>query len=107
MSIIRFNKDGGVTVVTGTHSHGQGLETALAQIVSDRLGVPVSDIEVLHGDTRDIGYGRGTVGARSLLAGGAALEVAVNKLVDKGKRIAAHMLECDTADVEFRIAISA
>jgi carbon-monoxide dehydrogenase large subunit len=101
-SIIRFNKDGGVTVVTGTHTHGQGLETALAQIVSDRLGVPISDIEVLHGDTRDIGYGRGTVGARSLLAGGAALDVAIDKLVEKGKKIAAHMLECATSDVEFR-----
>jgi carbon-monoxide dehydrogenase large subunit len=100
-SIVRFNKDGGVTVITGTHTHGQGLETAFAQIVSDRLGIPVADIEVLHGDTRDIGYGRGTVGARSLLAGGAALEVAIDKLVEKGKKIAAHMLECDVADVEF------
>ena len=66
-SLVRFNKEGGVTVVTGTHTHGQGLETALAQIVSDRFGIPVADIEVLHGDTRDIGYGRGTVGARSCL----------------------------------------
>jgi carbon-monoxide dehydrogenase large subunit len=100
-ALVRFNKDGGVTVVTGTHTHGQGLETALAQIVSDRLGIAVADIEVLHGDTRDIGFGRGTVGARSMLAGGAALEVAIGKLVDKGKRIAAHMLECDAGDVAF------
>jgi len=100
-AIVRFNKDGGVTVVTGTHTHGQGLETSLAQIVSDKLGVGIGDTEVLHGDTRDIGYGRGTVGARSLLAGGAALDVAIGKLIDKGKRIAAHMMECDAADVEF------
>ncbi|MSQ71146.1 MAG: xanthine dehydrogenase family protein molybdopterin-binding subunit [Betaproteobacteria bacterium] len=99
-AIVRLNKDGGVTVVTGTHTHGQGLETALAQIVAQRLGVRVEDVEVLHGDTREIGYGRGTVGARSLLAGGAALEVAIAKVVEKGRRIAAHLLECAAEDVE-------
>ncbi len=100
-AIVRFNKDGGVTVVTGTHTHGQGLETSLAQIVSDKLGIGIDDIEVLHGDTRDIGYGRGTVGARSLLAGGAALNVAIDKLITKEKQIAAHMMECDAADIDF------
>lgn len=101
-SLVRFNKEGGVTVVTGTHTHGQGLETVLAQIISDRLGIPIADVDVVHGDTRDIGYGRGTVGARSLLAGGAALDVAIGKLLEKGKRIAAHRLECNVTDVEFR-----
>ncbi len=98
-ALIRLNKDGGVTVVTGTHTHGQGLETALAQVVAERLGVPVADVEVLHGDTRQIGYGRGTVGARSLIAGGAALEVAMVKIVAKGRRIAAHLLECAAEDI--------
>ncbi len=100
-ALVRFNKDGGVTVVSGTHTHGQGLETALAQIVSDRLGIALAEVEVLHGDTRDIGFGRGTVGARSMLAGGAALDVAIGKLVKKGERIAAHVLECDVGDVAF------
>ena len=100
---IRLNKDGGVTVVTGTHTHGQGLETALAQIVAERLGVDVANVEVLHGDTRQIGYGRGTVGARSLLAGGAALEVAIAKVVEKSKRIAAHLLECAAEDIELLV----
>ena len=98
---VRLNKDGGVTVVTGTHTHGQGMETALAQIVAERLGVDIDDVEVLHGDTRDIGYGRGTVGARSLLVGGAALDVALVKIVEKGRHIAAHLLECAAADIDF------
>ncbi|OGA14777.1 MAG: carbon monoxide dehydrogenase [Betaproteobacteria bacterium RIFCSPLOWO2_02_FULL_63_19] len=98
---VRLNREGGVTVVTGTHTHGQGLETALAQIVAARLGVTVEEVEVLHGDTQDIGYGRGTVGARSLLVGGAALDVALTKIVDKGRRIAAHLLECAAADIGF------
>ena len=98
---VRLNREGGITVVTGTHTHGQGLETVLAQIVAERLGVPVEEVEVLHGDTQDIGYGRGTVGARSLLVGGAALEVALTKIIDKGRRIAAHLLECSPADIDF------
>ena len=100
---VRMNKDGGATIVTGTHTHGQGLETALAQIVADRLGIDVKNVEVLHGDTRQIGYGRGTVGARSLLAGGAALEVALGKVVEKGRKIAAHLLECATEDIELSV----
>jgi carbon-monoxide dehydrogenase large subunit len=88
-------------VHTGTHSHGQGLDTAFAQIVAERLGIPVAEVDVRHGDTNDLGYGRGTVGARSLLAGGAAIEVALDKIVAKGKRIAAHVFECDAGDVAF------
>lgn len=100
-ALVRLNKDGGVTVVTGTHSHGQGLETALAQIVVERLGVALTDVEVLHGDTQALGYGRGTVGARSLLSGGAALEAALGKVIEKGRRIAAHALECAAQDLAF------
>jgi aerobic carbon-monoxide dehydrogenase large subunit len=99
---VRLNKDAGVTVFTGTHSHGQGLDTAFAQIVHERLGVAIAEVEVRHGDTAELGYGRGTVGARSLLAGGAALEVAIGKIVAKGKRIAAHILECAQEDIAFR-----
>jgi len=98
---VRLNREGGITVVTGTHTHGQGMETVLAQIVAERLGVPFEEVEVLHGDTQDIGYGRGTVGARSLLVGGAALEVALNKIIAKGRRIAAHLLECAPTDIGF------
>lgn len=98
---VRLNREGGVTVVTGTHTHGQGMETALAQIVAERLGVAVENVEVLHGDTRDIGFGHGTIGSRSLLVGGAALDVALSKIVDKGRRIAAHLLECAAADIGF------
>ena len=100
-ALVRLNKDCGVTVVTGTHSHGQGLETALAQIVVERLGVALTDVEVLHGDTQALGYGRGTVGARSLLSGGAALEAALGKVIEKGRRIAAHALECAAQDLAF------
>jgi carbon-monoxide dehydrogenase large subunit len=101
-ALVRLNKDAGVTVVTGTHSHGQGLDTAFAQIVAGRLGVNIADVSVSHGDTAAIGYGRGGVGARSLLAGGAALSLALDKVIAKGRRIAAHRLECAPRDVEFR-----
>ena len=98
---VRLNGSGGVTVYTGTHSHGQGLETTLAQLVVDRLGIPLEDVEVRHGDTDDLGHGRGTVGSRSLLSGGAAIEAALDKIETKGKRIAAHLLECASTDIEF------
>ncbi len=101
-ALVRLDKDGAVSVVTGTHSHGQGLDTALAQIAATRLGVDIALVSVSHGDTAAIGYGRGSVGARSLLAGGAALCRALDKVIEKGRRIAAHRLECATADVEFR-----
>lgn len=99
---VRLNASGGVIVFTGTHSHGQGLETAFAQIVSDRLGIPLEDVEVRHGDTDELGNGRGTIGSRSLLSGGAAIKVALDKIEAKGKRIAAHLLECALGDIEFR-----
>ena len=98
---VRLNRRGGVTVHTGTHSHGQGLDTAFAQLVSDRLGIPIAEVSVRHGDTDELGFGRGTVGARSLLAGGAAIAIALDKIVAKGRRIAAHAFECDAGDVVF------
>ena len=98
---IRFDAEGGVMLKTGTHSHGQGLDTAFAQIVADGLGVPVDRVQSVHGDTDVIAFGRGTAGSRSLIAGGAAISVAIDKIVDKGKKIAAHMLETAPADIEF------
>jgi aerobic carbon-monoxide dehydrogenase large subunit len=98
---VRVNPTGSVTVFTGSHSHGQGHETTFAQIVSDRLGVPIDDVEVVHGDTGRVEFGLGTYGSRSVAVGGSALIRATEKVVAKGKRIAAHMLEADAAEVDF------
>jgi aerobic carbon-monoxide dehydrogenase large subunit len=98
---VRMLPTGKVEVVTGTSPHGQGHETAWSQIVADQLGVPFDDIEVLHGDTRTSYKGLDTYGSRSLAVGGIALYNACQKVVEKAKPIAAHMLECDPADLEF------
>jgi len=98
---IRFNPTGSVTVLTGTHSHGQGHETTFSQLVSDKLGVPYEQVEVVHGDTDRIPFGMGTYGSRSLPVGGSALVKAMDKIVDKGKKIAAHLMEAAVDDVEF------
>ena len=98
---IRMLPSGKVEVVTGTSPHGQGHETAWSQIVADQLGVPFEDVEVLHGDTRTSYKGLDTYGSRSLAVGGIALYNACQKVVDKAKPIAAKLLECDPADVEF------
>src|SRR5699024_1904355 len=92
---------GSVTVFTGTHTHGQGHETSFAQLVSDRLGLPIENIEVVHGDTDRIPFGMGTYGSRTLAVGGSAIAKAMDKIVDKSKKIAAHMLEAAEADIEF------
>jgi aerobic carbon-monoxide dehydrogenase large subunit len=98
---IRVNPTGNVTVFTGSHSHGQGHETTFAQIVSDRFGIPFEDVEVVHGDTGRVEFGLGTYGSRSLAVGGSALMGAADKLISKGRRIAAHMLEAPLDDVDF------
>ncbi|HEV7897146.1 MAG TPA: xanthine dehydrogenase family protein molybdopterin-binding subunit [Planosporangium sp.] len=98
---IRMLPTGKVEVITGTSPHGQGHETAWSQIVADQLGVAFEDIEVLHGDTRTSHKGLDTYGSRSLAVGGVALYNACQKVIDKAKPIAAHMLECDPADLEF------
>jgi carbon-monoxide dehydrogenase large subunit len=98
---VRMLPTGKVEVVTGTSPHGQSHETAWSQIVADQLGVPFDDVEVLHGDTRSSYKGMDTYGSRSLAVGGIALYNACQKVIDKAKPIAAHMLECDPADVEF------
>jgi carbon-monoxide dehydrogenase large subunit len=99
---VRVHPTGSVTVFTGTHSHGQGHETTFAQIVAERLGVPVDNVEVVHGDTSKIPFGMGTYGSRSLAVGGSALVQATDKIVAKARKIAAHLLEASEGDVEFR-----
>ena len=99
---IRVNPTGSVTVFTGTHSHGQGHETTFAQLVSERLGVPIEQIDVVHGDTAKTPFGMGTYGSRSLPVGGSALVKALDKVEAKGKKIAAHLLEAAEADIEFK-----
>jgi aerobic carbon-monoxide dehydrogenase large subunit len=98
---IRVNPTGTVTVFTGSHSHGQGHETTFAQVVSQRFGIGIDDVEVVHGDTGRVEFGLGTYGSRSLAVGGSALMCAADKVIAKGTRIAAHMLEADPAEVEF------
>ena len=98
---IRLNPDGTVSVFTGAHSHGQGHETAFAQIVSDMLHISFEDIEVIHGDTARIAFGLGTYGSRSAAVGGSALAVSAGKVLAKAKIIAAHMLETDVDKVIF------
>ncbi|HEY0437837.1 MAG TPA: xanthine dehydrogenase family protein molybdopterin-binding subunit, partial [Phenylobacterium sp.] len=99
---IRVHPTGSVTVFTGTHSHGQGHETTLAQLVTEQLGVPLSQVDVVHGDTAKIPFGMGTYGSRSLAVGGTAMVKAMDKIVLKGRKIAAHLLEASLEDVEFK-----
>ena len=97
---VRFNPTGSVTVFTGSHSHGQGHETTFAQIISDKLGVPIDQVEVVHGDTSKVPFGMGTYGSRSLAVGGSAIVKAVDKIVEKSKKIAAHLMEASVEDIE-------
>ena len=99
---IRVNPTGGVTVLTGSHSHGQGHETTFAQLVSEYLGVPIESVEIVHGDTNKLPFGMGTYGSRSLAVGGSAIVKAMDKIIAKGRKIAAHLLEASEADVEFK-----
>jgi len=99
---IRVHPTGSVTVFTGTHSHGQGHETTFAQLVSDQLGVPVDLVDVVHGDTGKIPFGMGTYGSRSLAVGGSAMVKAMDKVIAKGKKIAAHLMEASVEDIEFK-----
>jgi aerobic carbon-monoxide dehydrogenase large subunit len=99
---IRVHPTGSVSVFTGSHSHGQGHETTFAQLVTDRLGVPLDQVEVVHGDTQRIQFGMGTYGSRSLAVGGSAMVVAMDKIITKGRKIAAYLLEADLADIEFK-----
>ena len=99
---IRMLPTGKVEVITGTSPHGQGHETAWSQIVADRLGVPFDDVEVLHGDTAIAYKGLDTYGSRSLVVGGEAVVRAADKVIEKAKPFAAHLLEASVDDLEFK-----
>jgi carbon-monoxide dehydrogenase large subunit len=98
---VRVHPTGGVTVYTGSHSHGQGHETTFSQLVADELGIPMEQIEIVHGDTGQIPFGMGTYGSRSASVGGTALLMSLNKIKEKGKKIAAHLLEASPGDMEY------
>ncbi len=98
---VRIEPTGKVTVLTGASPHGQGQETSFAQIAADELGVDLNDVTVIHGDTGIVQYGIGTFGSRATAVGGTAVLVAIQKLKEKAQKIAAHMLQADTASVAF------
>jgi aerobic carbon-monoxide dehydrogenase large subunit len=102
---VRVHPTGHVTVLMGTHNHGQGHETTFAQIVSEKLGVPFDNVQVVFGDTDKVQFGLGTYGSRSLAVGGSALVKAAEKVIAKGKKIAAHMLEASESDIEFKAGV--
>ena len=99
---VRMLATGKVEVVTGASAHGQGHETAFSQIVADRLGVAFEDVEILHGDTQVAHKGLDTYGSRSLVVGGEALVRAADKVIEKAKPVAAHLLEASVDDIEFQ-----
>jgi carbon-monoxide dehydrogenase large subunit len=98
---VRVHPTGMVTVYTGSHSHGQGHETTFAQLVADELAIPIDAIEIVHGDTGAIPFGMGTYGSRSASVGGTALLMSCTKIKEKGKKIAAHLLEASPSDIEY------
>jgi carbon-monoxide dehydrogenase large subunit len=99
--LVRVHPSGTVTAFCGTSGHGQGHETTYAQIVSDELGIPYDDIEIVEGDTDEIPQGMGTYGSRSAAVGGSALATSSQKVVEKAKKIAAHLMEASEEDMEF------
>src|SRR5216684_555671 len=99
---LRFDPGGTLTILGGTHSHGQGHATVFAQLVHEWLDVPLEDIRYVQGDTAQFPIGRGTYGARSAIVGGNALKAASEAIIAKGKQLAAAMMEADTADIEFK-----
>lgn len=98
---VRVHPTGKVTVFTGSHSHGQGHETTFAQLAADELGIAMDDVDVVHGDTGRVPFGMGTYGSRSGAVGGTAIHMSIEKIKEKGKKIAAHLLEAAAEDVEF------
>ncbi len=98
---VRVQPTGKVSVFTGAHSHGQGHETTFAQVVADRLGIPMEDVDIIHGDSDTVAFGMGTYGSRSLAVGGSAIMKSLDKIIEKGAKIAAHKLECSVDDIEF------
>ena len=99
---LRFDPSGSVTILAGTHSHGQGHATVYAQMVHEWLGVPFETIRFIQGDTGQVAMGRGTYAARSSLVGGNALKVAADAIIDKAKTVAATLMEAAEGDLEFK-----
>ncbi|GHC16866.1 carbon monoxide dehydrogenase [Gemmobacter nanjingensis] len=99
---VRVNATGSLSVFTGSHSHGQGHETSFAQVVAEMIGIDAGQIEIVHGDTSNTPMGMGTYGSRSLAVGGSAIVKATNKIINKAKKIAAHLLEASEADIELK-----
>jgi carbon-monoxide dehydrogenase large subunit len=99
---VRVNATGGLVVMTGSHSHGQGHETAFPQVIAEMIGIDESMVEVVHGDTANTPMGMGTYGSRSLAVGGSAMVRATEKIIAKAKKIAAHLLEASDSDIELK-----
>ena len=101
-ALVRVHPSGRVLVLSGSHSHGQGHATSFSQIAADYLGCEMEDIELIQGDTQTVPMGIGTWGARSVSVGGMAIAIACKRIVEKGKVLAAHLLECNVGDIQFK-----
>ena len=99
---MRVNPTGSVEVLTGSHAHGQGHETTFAQVVAERLGIPIESVSIVHGDTDKVQFGMGTYGSRSGAVGMSAIVKALDKVEAKAKKVAAHLLEAAEGDIEFK-----
>ena len=99
---VRVNATGSISVMVGAHSHGQGHETAFPQVVAEMIGIDESQVEIVHGDTAKIPFGMGTYGSRSLAVCGSAMVKATEKIINKAKKIAAHLMEASEADIELK-----
>lgn len=99
---VRVNATGGLVVMTGSHSHGQGHETAFPQVIAEMIGIDASMIEIVHGDTANTPMGMGTYGSRSIAVGGSAMVRATEKIIAKATKIASHLLEASEADIELK-----
>ncbi|KAA0920820.1 xanthine dehydrogenase family protein molybdopterin-binding subunit [Aquicoccus porphyridii] len=99
---VRVNATGGIVVMTGSHSHGQGHETTFPQVIADMIGIDADMVEIEHGDTANTPMGMGTYGSRSIAVGGSAMVRAAEKVINKAKKIAAHLMEASEADIELK-----
>lgn len=99
---VRVNATGGLVVMTGSHSHGQGHETSFAQVVAEMIGIDESMVDIVHGDTSKVPMGMGTYGSRSIAVGGSAMVRATEKIIAKAKKIASHLLEASETDIELK-----
>jgi len=99
---VRVNATGSISVMTGSHSHGQGHETSFAQVVSEMIGIDATQVDIVHGDTSKTPMGMGTYGSRSIAVGGSAMVRATEKIIAKAKKIAAHLMEASEGDIELK-----